>query len=230
MVVLGGELLKIGSSNIKDKRLKIKINKSMKYYITQHYTIEHKEMYDLTSPINKKYADDNGFEYVSNNVRRCPERAAWWEKIAWLKEFLPSIEDGSYVVWEDNDSINVGGDLKSVLNDGSEWGQVELRGGFGGRVPNGWFNAGVIILINTQDVRDFLQRVWDRNDELEETSITNEIRSQNGTIGKGKKVSSLDIEYNCWYNNEHLSTEPVIKSWHGISYENKINLIKDYIK
>ena len=41
----------------------------MKYYITQHYTIEHKELYDLTSPINKKYAQDNGFEYVSSNVK-----------------------------------------------------------------------------------------------------------------------------------------------------------------
>ena len=202
----------------------------MKYYITQHYTIEHKELYDLTSPINKKYAQDNGFEYVSSDVKRCPERAAWWEKIAWLKDFLSSIEDGSYVVYEDCDSINIGGDLKSVLHDGSEWGQVELRSGFGGRTPNGWFNAGVIVLINSQDVRDFLQRVWDRNDDTDETSINKEIRSQNGTIGKGKRVTSLDVELNCWNNNKHLASDIIIKSWHGMLYQDKINEIKEYLK
>ena len=201
----------------------------MRYYITQHYTIEHKDLYDLTGPINKKYAEDNGFNYVVNSDRRCQNRSAWWEKIAWLKEFLSSIEEGSFVLYEDCDSINMNGDLKSILHEGSEWGQVEIRTGFNTETPSGWFNAGVIAMINTPDVRDFLQRVWDRNDETDETSINKEIKSQGGTIGRGKKISSLDVKYNCWRNNEHLLADPLIKSWHGMLYSDKIKAIKDYI-
>ena len=66
----------------------------MKYYTTQHYTLDHKELYNITGPLNKAYAESIGFEYVSNNMTRCKERNAWWEKIAWLMEFLPTIEDG----------------------------------------------------------------------------------------------------------------------------------------
>ncbi len=201
----------------------------MKYYLTQHYTIEHTELYDLTSPINREYAYLNGLEYVSSNIKRCPERKVWWEKIAWLMEFLSTIEDGSLVVYEDCDSLNVGGDIKDILHDGFEYGMIELRGGLGGNTLTGWFNAGVIVMINTKDVRAFLKRVWDRNDETDELSINKELKSRRWTIGNGKGIASLDVECNCWQNNSHIAGDVIIKSWHGMEYKTKLKSIKEYI-
>ncbi len=43
----------------------------MKYILTQHYTTEHSELFNLTSPINQKWAEKSGFQYISNNERRC---------------------------------------------------------------------------------------------------------------------------------------------------------------
>lgn len=40
-----------------------------------------------------------------------------WEKIAWLNEFLPTIEDGSLVIYADCDSIFLTGDLTTALDD-----------------------------------------------------------------------------------------------------------------
>ena len=201
----------------------------MKYYITQHYTSDHKELYDLTSPIVKNYATNNGFIYTSNNDRRCLDRKVWWEKIAWLIEFLSTIEDGSLVVYEDCDSLNLGGDLKTALHNGMEFGMVQLRSGLGGSEIIDWYNAGVIIMINTADVRSFLKRVWDRNDETDETSINKELTSLKNSIGNGKPMCSLGVEWNCWYNNSHITNDLFIKSWHGIKYSDKLVYIKNFI-
>lgn len=202
----------------------------MKYVITQHYTTEHQTMFDLTSPINKKYASDNGFDYVFSNIKRCPERNVWWEKIAWLIEFLSTLEDGTYVVYQDCDAITIGGDLKSALHSGFEYGMVQLRGGLGGETLQNWFNAGVIMLLNTSDVRAFLKRVWDRNDDTDETSINKELKSLNNTIGNSKSICSLNVEWNKWNNNKHLTNDIGIRSWHGMPYSDKLKEIEQYIK
>ena len=200
----------------------------MRHIITQHYTIEHQEMFNLTSPINKAFAEKNGFEYISNNVKRCSDRKIWWEKIAWIIELLDSLEDGSLVVYEDCDSINLSGDLKSALNNG-EFGMVQLRGGLNNIELKPWFNAGVIFMLNTSDVRDFLKRIWLRNDETDETSINNELKALNKIIGN-KQITSLGVEWNCWDNNKHLPDSVYIKSWHGMRYHEKLIAIQNYIK
>ena len=178
----------------------------MRYILTQHYTIKHKELFDLTHEINKAYADKIGFEYISNGETLCPERKAWWEKIAWLNKLL------------------------AELPDECELGMVHLRGGLNSSEIKDWYNCGVIILVNTPDVRTFLQRVWDRHDNTDEDSLNKEIKSRNNTIGSGKLVCSLDVEWNTWRNNEHLTNDIAIKSWHGMRYDDKLISIKNYLK
>jgi hypothetical protein len=201
----------------------------MKFVLTQNYTIEHKAMYDLTSVVNKEYAKNNGFEYISSDTRRCTDRNMWWEKIAWLIELLPTLEEGTMVVYQDCDSIGIGGDLKTALHDGCEYGMVQMRHGFGCTEAANWYNAGVIIMLNTSTVRDFLKRVWDRNDENDERSINKELKYTNYKIGNNKPICSLGTEWNCWDNNTHLTTEICIKSWHGITYDKKLKLVKEFI-
>ena len=202
----------------------------MRYIITQHYTLEHTELFDLTSPINSKYAEKIGFEYVTSNIRRCPDRKVWWEKIAWLIELLKTLNEGDLIVYEDCDSINLSGDLKSALHDGCEYGMVQLRGGLGNKQLLGWYNAGVIMMINTPDVRAYFQRVWDRNDDTDETSMNKDLKSLNNTIGNSKNICSLGIEWNCLYNNQNFFNDINIKSWHGMKYEDKLIAIKGYLK
>ena len=203
----------------------------MKYYLTQHYTKEMKSLYDLSIGLTEKYASDNGFEYISNNgERRCEDRPIYWEKIAWLNYLLSTIDEGSYVVYQDYDSLNVNGDLKDALHDGYEIGMVHLRGGLGNRKVLEWFNSGIIILINTKDVRNFLQRVWERGGQTDEDGLNGEIQSNNGTIGNGKVVASLDPSWNCWRNNEGNCKVINIKTWHGMSYQDKLSNIKEFIK
>ena len=201
----------------------------MRYILTQHYTIEHKDLFDLTNQINKTYAEKMGFEYISNGDTLCPDRKPWWEKIAWLNKLLLELPDDSLVVYEDCDSLNLGGDMKHILDTGYEFGMVHLRGGLNSAEIKDWFNCGVIALINTPDVRDFLQRVWDRNDNTDEDSLNKEIQSRNKTIGNSKPVCSLDIEWNVWRNNEHLAKDIAIKSWHGMKYDEKLSSIKSYL-
>lgn len=199
----------------------------MRYIITQHYTIEHKELFDLTSPINKKYAENLGFEYIVNNQRRCPERKIWWEKIAWLKELTNSTEDNALIIYEDCDSINLKGDLKLALS--TNYGMIQLRGGLGNNQLLGWYNAGVIMLINTLQVRGFLQKVWERNDDTDETSINRELKSKNNLVD-GLNICSLDPKWNSWDNNMQHCEDVCIKSWHGIKYEDKLIEIKKFLK
>ena len=201
----------------------------MRYIITQHYTVDHQSMFDLTNPINKVYADKNGFEYIVNNIKRCPERKVWWEKIAWLMELTTTVEEGALIVYEDCDAINLKGDLKTALHNGFEYGMVQLRGGLNGAELRNWYNAGVIMFLNTVDVRDYFKRVWNRNDDTDETSMNKEISFLKNTIGNSKTVCSLGIEWNCWNNNSHLTDEACIKSWHGMQYEDKLVAIKNYI-
>jgi hypothetical protein len=199
----------------------------MRKIIIQNYTSAHKELFDLTTNSTKKYATNNGFEYiVSDKVRCTGEKATQhlgWEKIAWLNEFLPTIEDGSLVVYADCDSIFLSGDLTKALDASYEMGMVKLRGGLGGKEIVSWFNTGVIVLINTSNVRDYLLKIWNMNEVNEEIAIKKESSSNS-------LIYSLNPEWNCWNNNQHLVSSPFIKTFHGMKYEDKLTAIKDFLK
>ena len=164
----------------------------MKIIITQYNTPEHKELFDLTSPINQKYASKNGYEYIQDNTKRCPERMYWWEKIAWLMELSTKVEKDSLILYEDSDSINVGGDVTTALPNNYEFGMVQMRGGLSCKELINWYNSGVIIMKNTDTVKSFLKRVWDRNDKSEERSLLHEQKSNNYSIGPNNQICVPD--------------------------------------
>ena len=202
-------------------------------YLIQYYTPEIKPIFDLTSPIVNKYATKSGFTYISDNKIRCDAssgRKKYWEKIAFIMEFLPTIADGSYVVFEDCDSINIGGDLTTALHSGFEIGMVQLRGGLGGKQLIDWYNSGVIVMLNSQNVRSFFDRVWARGGNTDEDGIMGELRSRGGSIGNSSQICSLDPEWNSWNNNRFVVTTTLIKSFHGLSPTDKVVQISEYIK
>ena len=201
----------------------------MRKIITQYYTPEISELFGLTSTVNQAYATKNGYEYITNNTLRCPTRAKQWEKIAWIINLLSTVEDGSLVVFEDCDSLNLNGDISNMLPSGSQIGMVQIRGGNNGEQPMSWYNSGVIAMINSQTLRDFWNRVWTRNDILDEDSIVKELKSNSWTIGNGYPIYGMDPSWNCWNNNAKLVTTINIKSWHSMSYANKLASIKEFL-
>ena len=199
----------------------------MRKIITQNYTGTHDQIFDLTNNSNRNFASKNGFEYISDNKTRCigikSTQHPGWEKIAWLNEFLPTIEDGSLVVYADCDSIFLNGDLTTALDSNYEIGMVKLRGGLGGKEILNWFNSGVIILKNTPDVRTFLLNIWNMNEMNEEIAIKKDLKVSKFNI------FSLDPKWNSWSNNEKLVSSPSIKTFHGMKYDDKIKAIKDFL-
>ena len=201
----------------------------MRNIITQNYTEIHKELFNLTTNSTQTYATKNGFEYITSDKTRCAGEKATqhpgWEKIAWLNEFLPTIEDGSFVVYADCDSIFLKDDLKSTLDTletNRGIGMVKLRGGLGGREIINWFNTGVIFLINSPKVRNYLLSIWNMNEMNEEIAIKKESSSDSN-------ICNLDPKWNCWSNNEKLVSSPSIKTFHGMKYDDKIKAIKDFL-
>ena len=202
----------------------------MRKIITQYYTQEIVDLFNLTSPVNKAYADKNGYEFITDNTVRCPTRAKQWEKIAWIIQLLGTVEDGSLIVFEDCDSVNLAGDITTMMPSGSQFGMVQLRGGVGGEKLMNWYNSGVISMINSQALRDYFTRVWNRNDKLDEDSIVKELKANSWTIGGGIPVYSLDPSWNSWNNNNHLGSSTInIKSWHGMGYDKKLASIKSFL-
>ena len=198
----------------------------MRKIITQHCTSEQQAILDLVKDTNSAYAAKFGFEYVLDNQIRCTDRLFYWEKIAWLLSFLPTVEDGSLVVWEDVDSLNIGNEsVENALPPNGVFGMVQNRHGLGGAQLSSWYNSGIIVMINTPAVRLFLQNVWNAGGRDDEDGLMAVLIQTSLTIG-GIPLSSLDIKWNCWKNNAKFCADPVIKTFHGMKIEDKIAQIK----
>ncbi len=203
----------------------------MKKIILQHCTKEQKDLMGLSGPINMAYAKKLGFEFIGNDVRRCPERSIYWEKIAYLKFMLPKFEDGSLVVWEDADSINLKREsFELALPEGGVLGMVQNRGGLNHKQLISWYNAGIIVMINSPLIRNFFDRVWVRPDDTDEAAIVAELREHGWEVGDGNYVTSLNCKWNCWPNNDNMCSDPVVKSWHGIKLPDKLTAMQDFLK
>ncbi len=202
----------------------------MKKVIVQHCTIEQQQLFDLSRPFNQSYAERLGYDYITNSVRRCPNRSIYWEKIAYLREVLPTIEEGSLVVWEDADSINIKDEcFAKALHSGTVLGMVQCRAGVDMKDHINWYNAGVIIMKNCHIVRDFLNRVWVRKDETDESAINAELKHNGWTLGDGSKIASIDCKWNRWRNNEHLCPKAVVQSWHGVHMDKKLPAMTEFL-
>lgn len=207
----------------------ILVGHNMRSIILQHGTSEYQQLLDLSIPINKAYADKFGFEHLVNNTKRCTDRCVFWEKIAYINEILPTIEDGSLVVWIDGDSLAIGEeDLHNAMPSNSNFGMVQLRGGLGGRQLLTWYNAGFFTMINSPEIRQFFTNVWNRNTPTDEDAINAELKHIDLTIN-GQYISSLDPKWNCWRNNTVFCSSPVIKSFHGMSLSDKLTQMTDFI-
>ena len=79
-----------------------------------------KEYADITSDINKKYCDREGFEFYKDDIRRVPERTGHWERIPLFIELL---KKNDYVVWIDADACfrNHKNKLKEIINTYSQY-------------------------------------------------------------------------------------------------------------
>lgn len=185
-------------------------------------------MFNLVSPVNKAFATRNGLEYITDNTRRHPNRVAGWEKISWLLALLPTLEEGTLVVYEDCDSINNSGDITKGLSSNSDFGMIQIRQGFGRNELGDWYNDGVIFMINSPELRSFLSKVMTLPDENDEAAVLKVLKSTDYTVN-GKRIHSMDPSWNCWNNNEHLCNEINIKSFHGLSYEHKLQQIKEFL-
>jgi hypothetical protein len=202
----------------------------MKKYILQHATTEQSLLLDLVRPYNEGYAVRNGFEYITNNVRRSPERSIYWEKIAYIREMLPQLENGGLVVWEDADSLNLKDvSFESALPSGGILGMVQNRAGLNGSQLIPWYNAGVIVIMNWPIVREFFERVWIRTDITDEAAIVAELKHNGWVVGNGKTVSSLDAKWNRWANNEKFCYDAVVQSWHGTPLNMKLAAMQKFI-
>ena len=204
----------------------------MKAFILQYSTTEPERlaMMEMSKSFNKPYSDKFGFEYVLDSTRRCNDRSVYWEKLAFIIEFLKTAEEGSLVVWEDVDSLNIGDeDIRNILKDGQIFGMVQMMAGLNHMKPIKWYNAGVIALINCKIVRDFLDLVWATNLKTDEDGLNQELKKLGFSLG-GKPVA-IEPKWNCWSNNNHLCSNPVIKSWHAmVDFNEKIQAMRDFIE
>lgn len=199
----------------------------MKKIIVQHSTSEQQAIIDLVKPINQKYADALGYEYIVDTNVRCPERPFFWEKFACLIELLGKTEEGSLVVWEDADSLNLKNiSFESALPAGGIFGMTKNRGGMNNSKFINWYNSGVMVMINNAAVREFLQNVWNHGGRTDEDGIMEELKLTDYMVGD-KPVSAIDPKWNCWKNNAQYCLEPVVKTFHGMNIPAKIIAIQE---
>jgi hypothetical protein len=206
----------------------------MRKVILQFCTEEQSKILALAKQYNEVWAQKMGYEYVPGSGRKHPDRNLVWEKISYLMEVLPKFEDGSLMVWEDADSINVKDvSFESALPSNESYGMVQLRGGLDKKQLTPWFNSGVIVMRNSPTLRDFFNRVWKRSEhDSDERGIMAELKHHNWTIGGGIKVYSMNYKWNRWRNNDHLCPEAdaVVQSWHGMKLEDKLSAMETFLK
>jgi hypothetical protein len=114
----------------------------------------HLELYDVTGPALRRYADAFGYDFVAVHERLAPARPAAWDKVELLRALVDEYE---LVVWVDADALVLpdAPDLRSALRTSAFLHLVEHRTG-GGRIPN----SGVLALRGGARSAQFLEAVW----------------------------------------------------------------------
>jgi hypothetical protein len=195
--------------------------------IIQHSTEEQKPILDLVKDTNQTYAKKFGFEYVTDMTSRVKNRKFYWEKIAYLNELLPTLPNEALVVWEDVDSLNVGDEsFKTALPPNGVFGMVQNRYGLNRMQLQDWFNSGVIVFINSHETQTFFKNAWNWGGDGDEDGLMKELKVNNYKIGHNP-ITSLHPKWNCWKNNVHLCQNPVVRTFHGMSLDKKIDAIKE---
>ena len=190
--------------------------------LLQYGTTEQQQILNLSVPINKAYAAKYGFQHLVDNTVRCADRAFYWEKIAYINSVLPTLDNGSLVVWVDADSLCIGNeDLNNIMPSSAILGMVPLRGGLGGKKVVNWYNSGTIAMINSPAVQTFFINVFNLNTTKDEDAIMEQLKLCAYNVGN-VPIFNLDPKWNGWLNNVAICPNPVIKTFHGLKMADKL--------
>lgn len=208
----------------------------MKKYLLQHCTENQAILLNTSKKFNEAHAKKTGYEYIVSDMKQriTDSRPPNYEKIPYLKEMLPKLEEGALVVWLDSDAICLPNceSFDKALPNNQIMGMVQMLGGVNCAEPQPWHNIGVIVMKNCHIVRDYFNRVNARGNEgNDEFSAMRELKENSWQIGEGFSLFPLHAKWNCWKNNVKTTKNPNVVSFHGIrSLENKMSAINEFIK
>lgn len=117
-----------------------------------------KEYADITSIINKKYCENNNYDYIVDNKRRLPDRHPSWERFPLFLKLLKS-NKYDYIVWIDADACfrldNSNSDLlNDIINKNINKDII-----FSYDIDSDEINNGFIIIKNTEYSKKFCDKI-----------------------------------------------------------------------
>lgn len=185
---------------------------------------------DFMKPMHQAYADKWKMDYLTvyGNVREdWAKNTGGWAKLELIREMLK--RDYEYVFWVDADCLIV--DDSVDLREGAPEGiGMVLHNGAG--TPGPHLNVGVMLIKNSQKVRDFI------DDWISRFPGTTEFPwYEQGEVHKMKSIEKyagvihqIDNKWNsCLYANTHVD-DSVIEGWHGCGTgQQRLALMKDYL-
>ena len=121
----------------------------------------HAELFELSGPSFAIYADRHGYDLAVRQDLTDPDRAPSWNKLPF---FLELFEDYDLVVWVDADAAIV----DSRFDIADELAPDDLMGVVAHEYDDQVIpNCGVWVLRNHDDVRRFVERLWNRTEFLD---------------------------------------------------------------
>jgi hypothetical protein len=157
----------------------------------------------LTEKINKKYANDNNYDFIVFKERFSNDRAPQWDK---LKAIQKCLELGyKYVFWIDSDAyFNKNIRLETFLKDEKEFYICEDLKNSDNKCL---INTGTMLIKNTNYIKLFLEKWWESYDKEylfkpyhEQTILDNIIKNNYFNI-KEKIQIYPDYTFNCYFND-----------------------------
>ena len=121
----------------------------------------HADLFELSGPSFAIYADRHGYDLAVRQELTDPDRAPSWNKLPF---FLELFEDYDVVVWIDADAAIVDSrfDIADELRPDDLMGVVAHE--YDDQVIP---NCGVWVLRNDPDVREFVERLWNKTEFLD---------------------------------------------------------------
>lgn len=187
----------------------------MNGYLVQHTSGPCKILLELAKPWHAAYAKKHGMQYVDHTEKVDTGRfSANSEGMVWLASCLNIFPEGSFIAVLDPDALIVKPEvsLRSGLLKGYE---LSALGGIQ------WVNLGVVLLMNTPQVKDFFRRVIEKGP----VGTTNWLDATFRELIHENSVrfQFLDDRWNFFptygecAKRSHFYTEEdaIIRAWHG---------------
>ena len=131
-----------------------KIIKDKKICIFTWYDDNIKEYADITSVINKKYCENNNYDYIVDHKKRLSDRHASWERFPMFLKLI-NTNKYDYIVWIDADAcFRFDNPNQNLLNDIIN-NNINKDIIFSYDIDSDEINNGLIIIKNTEYSKDF---------------------------------------------------------------------------